>query len=90
MLGYIKPVYMIFLIILLSGAIGGFLAANRGRNVIVWNLCCALFPPLLLVIYFAGPRCEVEGKFRRCVHCGGFIKWHEPVCRQCRTKQPHG
>lgn len=37
-------------------------AANRGRNVIAWSLLCALFPPLLVVIYFSKPLCEVEGK----------------------------
>jgi hypothetical protein len=86
--GYVKPVFLIFLVVIVSGACGGFLATNRGRSVIAWCLLCALFPPLLLVIYLAGPLCEVEGKFRRCANCGAFVKWHEPACRHCRTKQP--
>ena len=62
MFGYVKPVFLGFLILIVSGAIGGCLAANRGRSVIAWCLLCALFPPLLLVIYFTRPRSQVEGK----------------------------
>lgn len=86
--GYVKPVFLVFLVVIVSGACGGVLAANRGRSVIAWCLLCALFPPLLLAVYLSGPLCEVEGKFRRCANCGAFNKWHEPVCGQCRTKQP--
>jgi len=87
MLGYVKPVSMVFLIVLVSGVMGGCMAANRGRNVIIWSLLCAMLPPLLLVIYFSKPRCEVEGKFRRCSNCGELIRWHEPVCKHCLTEQ---
>ena len=58
MLDHVKPVFLLFLIIIVSGATGGCLAANSGRNVIVWCLLCALFPPLLLAIYVAKPRDE--------------------------------
>ena len=84
---YVKPAFFIFLIVLVPGVIGGILAANRGRMVAGWCLLCALFPPLLLLIYFAKPLCEVEGKFRRCSKCGEYIKWHEPVCKYCRSVQ---
>lgn len=87
MIGYVKPVFFVFLIVLVPGVIGGCMAANRGRNVPVWCLSCALLPPLLLFIYFAKPLCEVEGKFRRCSNCREFIQWHEPVCKYCRAKQ---
>lgn len=84
---YVKPAFFIFLIVLVPGAIGGFMAANRGRKVPAWYLLCALFPPLLLFIYFARPLCEVEGKFRRCSHCRELIRWREPVCKYCRSEQ---
>ena len=87
MFGYVKPVFLVFLIVLVPGVTGGCMAANRGRNVIIWSLLCALLPPLLLVIYFSKPRCEVEGKFRRCSNCGEFIRWHEPVCKHCLREQ---
>ncbi|OHB25348.1 MAG: hypothetical protein A2X79_05985 [Desulfuromonadaceae bacterium GWB2_53_15] len=87
MLGYVKPVFFVFMIVLVPGVIGGCMAANRARNVPVWCLLCALLPPLLLFIYFAKPLREVEGKFRQCSNCRKFIKWHEPVCKHCNSRQ---
>lgn len=85
---YVKPVFFLLALVLVTGAIGGVMAANRGRMVAVWSIICALFPPLLLVIYFLRPICEVEGKFKRCSHCNELIKWHETVCTYCRSAQP--
>lgn len=84
---YVKPAFLVFLIVVVPGVIGGVMAANRGRRVAVWCLLCALFPPLLLYIYFARPLCEVEGKFRKCSNCGELFKWDEPVCPHCRSVQ---
>ncbi len=55
MFDYVKPVSLLFLIIVVSGATGGCLAANRGRNVLFWSVFSAFFPPLLLAIYVAKP-----------------------------------
>jgi hypothetical protein len=56
MLDYVKPVFLGVLIVIVAGAMGGFMAANRRRNVAGWCLLCALFPPLLLAVYFLKPR----------------------------------
>jgi len=56
MLDYIKPVFLWLLVVIVAGAVGGFMAANRGRSVAAWCLLCAFFPPLLLAIYFMKPR----------------------------------
>lgn len=85
MLDYVKPAFLVFMVVIVAGATGGVMAANRCRNVAVWCLLSALFPPLLLYIYFAGPLCEVEGKFRKCSGCGKLFKWDEPVCPYCRS-----
>lgn len=82
---YVKPAFIVFLIVIVPGVIGGIMAANRGRKVAGWCLLCALFPPLLLYIYFARPLCEVEGKFRKCSNCGELFKWGKPVCPCCRS-----
>jgi hypothetical protein len=87
MIENVTPVFMIFLVLLVSGALGGMLAANRGRNVVVWCILSALIPLFLFVIYYAKPICEVEGKFKRCTSCGEYIKWHDPVCKFCRSEQ---
>jgi len=82
---YIKPVLSLFFVVIASGAIGGIMAANRGRNVAAWCVLCALLPPLLLFLYVAGPLCEVEGKFRKCPMCGVLIRWHAAKCKQCAS-----
>jgi len=53
---YVKPVFLVFLVVVVSGAMGGFMAANRGRSVAAWCLLCAFLPPLLLVVYCLKPR----------------------------------
>lgn len=87
MVGYVTPALMVFLVLLVSGAVGGILAANRGRSVVVWCILCALIPFFLFAIYYSKPLCEVEGKFKRCTGCGEFIKWRETVCKFCHTDQ---
>ena len=49
------------------------MAADRGRNVFGWCLLCALLPPFLILLHFARPIREVEGKFRTCMNCGELI-----------------
>lgn len=85
--GYAKPVFLIFLVIIVAGTTGGFLAADRGRRVPAWCLLCGLLPPFLLILYFARPLCEVEGVYKKCPKCGELIKWHSTVCKYCKTEQ---
>ena len=85
---YVKPVFFVLMFVSLVPAVsGGVMAANRGRMVAVWSLLCALLPPLLLLLYFARPLCEVEGKYRRCPGCSELIKWRDPVCKYCHAAQ---
>lgn len=86
MSGYVTPAFFLFLVVLAAGVAGGFMAADRGRRVAVWCLLCALLPPLLLILYFARPLCEVEGIFRKCLKCGELIRWHAPVCKYCKSE----
>ena len=85
---YIKPEYFALIIMAIPGAVGGWLAANRGRNIIGWCILCAIFPVFLMVIYFNKPVKEVPGKFKRCRSCNEWIKWGDPVCKYCNASQP--
>lgn len=87
MSGYVKPVVFLFFVVIAAGITGGFMAADRGRNVVGWCLLCALLPPFLILLHFAGPIREVEGKFQKCPHCGELIKWRAPVCEYCKSNQ---
>jgi hypothetical protein len=84
---YVIPVFFFFVVVIAAGAIGGFMAADRGRKVLLWSLLCALLPPFLLVLYFSKPLCEVEGRFRKCSKCGEFIRWHAVACKYCQSGQ---
>ncbi|KAF0215909.1 MAG: hypothetical protein FD174_3919 [Geobacteraceae bacterium] len=87
MADYVKPQFFVFLIVLIPGILGGWLAANRGRNIAGWCILCAFFPIFLMVIYFHKPLKEVEGKFKRCSSCHEFIKWREDICKYCNAAQ---
>lgn len=91
MVDFVKPVYLIFLVLfVVPGILGGILAANRGRNVVGWAIICAIFPIFLLVIYFNKPIRDVEGKFRKCRSCGEFVKWGDASCKYCGAElSPH-
>ena len=84
----IKPELMVVLIMSVPGIIGGVLAANRGRNFVVWGLLSALFPIFILIVWFEKPVKEVEGKFKKCVRCSEWIKWRESACKYCQAEQP--
>jgi len=84
----IKPAMLIFLVPVIFGIIGGVLAANRGRNFVVWGALSALFPIFIMIVWFEKPLKEVEGHFKRCSSCGEWLKWLENPCRYCRTEQP--
>ena len=86
MADYVIPVFFFFVVIIAAGAIGGFMAADRGRSVLLWCALCALLPPFLLVLYFIKPLTEVEGMFRKCAQCGELIKWHASVCKHCQAQ----
>jgi len=88
MADYVIPVFFFFVVIIIAGAIGGFMAADRGRNVLLWCTLSALLPPFLLVLYFIKPLTEVEGMFRKCAQCGELIKWHASVCKYCHSQHP--
>lgn len=90
MTDYVIPAFFFFVIVILAGAIGGFMAADRGRSVLLWCPLCALLPPFLLLLYFIRPLCEVEGMFRKCTNCGELIRWHAVVCKYCKSGQSGG
>ena len=89
---FIQPGYALLLLVMLVPAVaGGILARNRGRNILVWGILCALFPIFLMVVYFEKPRREVAGGFRRCTACNEFIPWKASECKYCnapRTNPP--
>lgn len=83
-----KPAMLVFLVPVIFGIIGGVLAANRGRNFVLWGILSVLFPIFILIVWFEKPVKEVEGKFKKCVECGEWIKWRDESCKYCQASQP--
>jgi len=79
------PALIVFLVPIIFAVIGGVMAANRGRNFLVWGICSALFPICIMIVWFEKPVKEVKGHFRKCSNCGEWIKWKEMTCRYCGT-----
>ena len=78
---------MIFLLLLfgLPAAIGFKLALSRGKNPLLWGMLSGVFPFFLVVLHFNKPTHEVQGHFRKCVHCGKTFPWKDNVCKYCGT-----
>lgn len=72
----------------IPGLLGAWFARGRGKNAVVWGLVSALFPFVLLVLWYQKPKDEVPGHFRKCRSCGAMYAWKRPSCIYCNT--PHG
>jgi len=84
MTGYL----VIGLVMAVPAFLGGLLARNRGRNVVLWALLSALFPIFLMVVYFEKPVREVPGGFKLCPSCNEYNPWGTDLCRYCSAPFP--
>jgi len=87
----------LYILQLIAGFAGGFIAAKKGRSILLWSLFCFILPLFIIVIVMlpslkagaAGrlcPNCSRLMDKRRgesCSHCG----WQKPIelvqCREC-------
>jgi len=72
---------------LIAGAIGGLIAAKKGRNALFWTLACFLFPLLIIIISFLPSR-HPETPMKRCPQCLRRLDSDEDACRDCSGKKP--
>jgi len=71
------------ILMIIGGLLGGLVAANKGRNVLLWTIVCGLLPLFVLVL-FALPPLPKPGVSRACPHCLRLIPWQASVCAYCR------
>jgi len=71
---------------LIAGAIGGFIAAKKGRNILFWALVCFLFPLLTIIISFL-PTLKAAAQ-RQCPGCSHPLDKNDLACRNCGWKRP--
>lgn len=72
----------------LPGLGAAWLARGRDKNPLLWGIAAAIFPFLLLVLWFQKPDYQVPGYFRKCQSCGATYPWKLSACKYCHT--PHG
>jgi len=72
---------------IIAGAIGGLIAAKKGRNILFWILACFLFPLLTVIISFL-PSLKDKAPEKQCPGCSHPVGPREDACRNCGWKRP--
>jgi uncharacterized Zn-finger protein len=76
-----------FLVFVLAGLAGAWVAGRKGRNSVLWFILCLFFPPLLFLLLFL-PMKLAGGRTKKCPYCGGVVAAKETACRYCSKELP--
>ena len=71
----------------LIGILGSIIASKKGRNPLLWGLCCFIFPLLIFVIGLA-PAIVKSGKTSQCPYCKHVLQESDTACRYCGKEMP--
>jgi hypothetical protein len=77
----------LYILQLIAGIAGGFIASKKGRSVLLWFLLCFILPLLTLVILML-PSFKTEPGGRRCPNCSHPLGKREDSCRHCGGQTP--
>jgi len=77
----------VLLINLVAGFLGGTLAWQKGRNIVVWFAVCFLLPLAVVVVGFL-PSVVAPGRTKPCPRCGNVIAADALHCIQCGHDLP--
>ncbi|MBI5849319.1 MAG: hypothetical protein HZB31_15465 [Nitrospirae bacterium] len=77
----------LYILQLLAGIAGGFMAANKGRSIPFWFMVCLILP-LLTIIIFILPSLKADTAGRRCPNCSHPLRKHEDRCSHCGWQKP--
>jgi len=72
----------LYILQLIAGIAGGFIAAKKGRSILFWSLLCFILPLLTIVIMFL-PSLKTEAAGRRCPNCLHPLSKREDRCSHC-------
>lgn len=72
----------LFILQLIAGIAGGFIAAKKGRSILFWFLLCFILPLLTIVILIL-PSLKTKAAGRRCPNCSHPLSEREDRCNHC-------
>jgi len=77
----------LYILQLIAGIAGGFVAAQKGRSVPFWFLLCFILPLLTIVILFL-PSLKTAAAGSRCPNCSHLMGEREDRCSHCGWQKP--
>ncbi|MBI5075114.1 MAG: hypothetical protein HZB62_08135 [Nitrospirae bacterium] len=77
----------LYILQLIAGIVGGFIAAKKGRSVLFWFLLCFILPLFTIVILIL-PSLKAEAAGRRCPNCSQPLSKREDRCGHCGWQTP--
>ncbi len=77
----------LYILQLLAGIAGGFIAAKKGRSILFWFLLCFILP-LLTIIILILPSLKSKAAGRRCPSCSHPLGKREDSCKHCGWQTP--
>jgi len=80
--------HRVFIISLLAGLVGLFLAGSKNRNVWGWFVISFLLPFSLLVLLFLPSLPPASSKPVRCPDCGKVMESGRDACPNCKREMP--
>ena len=72
-----------FIIFIILGLIGSRVAVYKRRDVILWFILCAIFPPTIIFLLFLKPKILERHEIKQCPFCKAFIRWDAITCEHC-------
>jgi hypothetical protein len=77
----------LYILQLIAGIAGGFIAAKKGRSILLWSLLCFILPLLTIVVLIL-PSLKTAASGRRCPNCSDPLSKREDRCSHCGWQKP--
>jgi hypothetical protein len=77
----------LYILQLIAGIAGGFIAAGKGRSILLWSLFCFILPLFIIVIVML-PSLKTGAAGRLCPNCSHPLGKRGESCSHCGGQKP--